>query len=420
MKNISVKNWVDFFSVRLQLDAGYFFRGGFWGSIQQSVGLITGLLVSYLFGHFTNKQVFGEYNLILSYISLLTFFSLPGLDTAIVSAVSTGFDGSFAVSIKQKLKFSLLGSAVLLLFAFYNFLYQEPNIAFILFIAALCFPFLNAFSIYPAFLTGKRRFKELSLLLSSGSLVFLISHVLSISLFNTALGLVVAYMFARIVSDVFGVLYARRYLQNNRVDPDVLPYGSFLTTVNILPWISGHIGNIVLASLLGVESLAIFAVANRFLSAFQKNFFVFYKPVTAKLSSQSPEEHLQVLKQHAPKLILMGISLASILFVCTPFLIQFFFTTNYQDAISYGRILSFTFIPLPLTWVLADILIYQKRRRTQVVISVLPHVIKIILYFLLIPHFKIYALVYIALIERFTDPIIPLWSILKHSRKTRA
>lgn len=417
MKLVSLQSWLTHVSKSFHLDAGYFFRGGFWGTIQQSSGLISGLAVSYMFGHFTSKQVFGEYNLALSYISILTFFSLPGLDTSLVGAISMGYDGSLMHCVKQKIKFSSIGSVTFVALATYAAYSHQTQTSMLLILCAIFFPFLNGMSIYPAFLTGKRKFKELSLLFSFGSLIFLFLHGFTIFRFNTTISLILAYIAARILTDFVGLAYSSRFVKNNKIDPDVVKYGSFLTGVSILPWISGHIGGIVLASFLGVQSLAVYAVADKFLSAIQKNFVVFYKPVTAKLASQSKTEHMLTLKTHAWKFLLMGMFLAAVLYVSVPFLIRFFFTTKYEDSIVYGQLLSLALVPLPLTWILSDMVIFQKKHRAQILNSSLPHLLKIVLYFIFIPKFGIPALVWITLFDRYASPIIPLYSILRSRHK---
>ncbi len=404
-------------SLRMRLDIAYLLRGTFWGGFQQIFGVTGGLILSYLFGHFTSKQTFGEYNLVLSYLSMLTFFSLPGLDTALISSVGRGFDRSFVLATKTKIKFSILGSVVLLVIGVYFTIYRLPDLAVTIFLSALFFPFVNGFSNYPAFLTGKRKFRELALLSTGASFFFLLLHALGIVWLNTTFILVLAYLLARTFSDLTGFLYSRRYINSSNLDPGLVGYGKFLSWLGILPWISGHIGSITLAHMLGAEALAVYAVATRFLVAIQKNFVVFYKPVTAKLAKQMPYEHWSSLKTHWTKLLVLGIGLAAILYFLTPALISFFFTERYQEAILYGRLLSMALIPMPLTWALTDVLVYQKKRQVQVVISVIPHITKIVLYFIFIPKFGILALVAILLLERFTDPLIPLLAIVKDRHK---
>lgn len=164
--------------------------------------------------------------------------------------------------------------------------------------------------------------------------------------------------------------------------------------------------------------MALYAVASRFLTAVQKNFTVFYKPVTAKLASQSHKEHWHTIRIHGLKLLGIGCFLALALWLSTPLLIRFFFTRQYDEAIHLGQLLSLALIPLPFAWVLADMMIYEKRKKPQIFISIVPPLIKIFLYFILIPRFGLFGLVLITLLERYTDPLVPFMSLIRaHKRK---
>lgn len=402
-----------------QLDLHYFLKSSSFALFQQIIGVTCGLAVSYLFGHFVSKEIFGEYNLVLSFFGLLTFLGLPDIDTPLIRSVSQGFDGSLKETVRLRLKLSRLGLPILLgLSVFYSFTHRL-SVAVALLIGALLFPFINTYTGYPAFLTAKRKFLLLSTIGILSSLFFLISIAIGVFVMPTTSGLTLMYLIAIIIPALVAYIICNRFLlTNDRIDSNLAPYGTFLTLLSILPWISGNLGNIILGTFIGPESLAIFAVASRFLTAVQKNFVVFYKPVTAKLAAQSSYEHLQSVKLHALKLLFIGLFFSALLWISLPFLITFFFTQKYSDAIIYGRWLSLALIPMPITWVLTDIVIYQKRKKAQVIKSTVPNVIKIILYLIIIPVWKIEGLVFITLLDRYTEPIIPLISLLKSSHKS--
>ena len=349
---------------------------------------------------------------------MLTFLSLPGIDMPLTRSISQGYDKSLFISQKLKFRLSLFGVPILLGFALFYFIKNEFIVSQSLLVAAIAFPWLNAFSSFPAFLTAKRRFFNLALISSVASIFFLIIHVLAIFISPQTVILLFAYVVAIIVPTWFGYIYSQRFVhKDSKTDPSLPAYGSFLTTLSVLPWISGNIGSVILAMYLGPETLAVYAVASRFLTAVQKNFVVFYKPLTAKLAAQSQHDHLSTLKVHWPKLLILGLGLAGFLWVSTPILIEFFFTKSYREAVFYGQVLSLSLLPLPLSWVTSDMIIYQKRKRPQIFMSTIPHLVKIVLYFLLLPKYGIWALIGITIGERVFEPVIPLITILKTERK---
>lgn len=401
---------------KLNLDIAYFVRSAFWGGAQQVVGVVSGLIVSYLFGHFISKSLFGQYNLVISYISLFTFVSLPGIDTAMVRSVGLGYDASLPYAFTKKLKYSLIGVPLIFFLAIYYFNLKNPAVAATLLIVAFLFPFIHSFGIYTSFLTSKKKFRLLASTAIASSVFFVLTHALSILLAPSLLSLTVAYVLALVIPAMLGYRTSHAFINTQKVDTHLLSYGKFLTLINILPWISGHIGNILLAHFIGIESLAIYSVASRLLISVQKNFIVFHKPVRAKLAQQSNQEHLRTLLSHSSKLLLIGFILAAGMWILTPYYVHFFFTDTYSEAIRYGQLLSLALIPMPLTWVLADMMVYQRKKKIQFYSATVSPILKIILYLVLIPKWQIGALVFILLLERYTDPLIPLY-VLKTSKK---
>lgn len=398
-----------------QLDTRYFLKGGFWALFQQILGVSSGLLVSYLFGHFTSKTIFGEYNLVLSFLGMLTFLSLPGIDLALTRSVAMGFDASLIKGYQSKLKHSLLGFPILLFIALFYLYSGKLNIGLSVLICCFLFPILYSYTLYPAFLTAKKKFKDLALISSGSSLFFLIVVGTAILILPISPVLILAYLIATIIPAILGYWYTQKLVpKKSKSDDTLIKYGSFLTILSVLPWIAGNLNSVLLATVLGVETLAIYAVASRFLTAVQKNFQAFYKPITVKLAIQTNTEHIRTLKQHTLKLISIGIVLAALLWISTPFLINFFFTEEYSQAIIYGQLLSLSLIPLPFSWVVSDMLIYQKNKLPQVITTIIPSFIKIVLYFIVIPLWKIEGLIILVLIERYTEWIIPLYFLVKN------
>lgn len=383
------------------LDNTYFLKNSLFSFIQQSIGLVSGLAISYMFGHYASKSLFGQYNFILSFISLLTIFTLQGLDNALITAVAKGFDGSFQQAVKLKIRCSILAIPIFIGLAIYYLLTKQTNISISLLVASFFFPFLFSFNLFSAFLTAKRKFKTLALFLSLSSILTATAVSLSIFFTESLLIIIIAYIIGILIPSFYAYKYSFRFVKNNRHDPKLFSYSLFLSSVSILPWTSGYLGQILLGALLGFESLATYSAASRFPLNVHKNIFVFYKPVTAKLASQNNKEHLETLTKHWWKLLLWGFILCAFLWLILPFLVNFLFTNTYADSIKYARYLSLGLIPLPLTWVISDILLYQQKKKAQITLFTIPPIIKLILFIILIPFYGINGLVFITVFDRF-------------------
>jgi len=105
------KKALDYLGKKLQLDVYYFLRGGFWLS---SAHLLTGMaafLVVIAFTRLASKEFYGQYQFIMAIIAILTIFSLPGMQTAIIQAVSRGEECIAHSRYKKTLPLELFGKS---------------------------------------------------------------------------------------------------------------------------------------------------------------------------------------------------------------------------------------------------------------------------------------------------------------------
>ncbi len=390
-------------SALLKLDTKYFAKASFYSGIQQSVGIISGFVISYFFGHFVPKNIYGDYNLILSIIGFLTLVTLPGIDTYLTRSIAQKFDSSFLRSIRIKFLFSLIGVPILLSFA----LYYSSNIilsrCFI--ITAVIFPFLAPAQLYAEFLTAKQKFKKLTLFISSSSILSAVLLSLAIFISGSLTLILLAYFLGILIPSIIATTKILKNAKINlkRIDKELIPYGMFGTILSIIPWSASYLGQILLAYNFNTELLATFIVAHRLPLYIHKNLFVFYQPIIAKLASQSYTEHIETLKIHSLKLVIGGLLLALPLYLFSPIVITIIFSEKYLDAIPFAQLLSLSIIPLPLNWVISYIITNQKKKKPRFIATTILSALKIILFIVLIPIYKIYALIAIIILERYLE-----------------
>jgi len=389
-------------------------------SIQQFIGVICGLIISYVFGHFTSKQLFGEYNLILSVFGFLTIITLPGVDNYLTRSIAQGYESSYVKAVKAKLLLSLLGLGILSIISKYYHLQGQEVLGSAFLVTALLFPLYHAPLLFNEFLTAKLQFKTLTIFLSLSSMITAVLTVIAI-LLKGSLSLIVGFYFlGTVVPGIVAFLYSFRFYKKSqkKEDKTLIKYGLFNTLLTIIPWSTGYIGQILIGTFLGPEQLAVFVVANKLPMYIQKNLFVFYKPVTAKLAHQSYKQHVETIKTHMVKFLGLGALLTLAIFITSPYVIKFIFTATYNDAIPVAQVLSLSVLPLPLSWVLGDIVIFQKIKKMRVYGSLFMNILKISLYVILIPIYKVQGLVMVILIERFLSPVINIFILNRLKNKS--
>lgn len=391
-------NWL---GTGLGVDADYFVRGGIYGFIQQGVGLICGLAIVYAFGHFVPLAVFGEYNLLLSIISLLAVVSLPGMNTAVLQSVGQGHDGSLAEAVRVRLRWSFVGVPILLGLAYY---YQQSGsdvMPALVILTAIFFPLVYPFSTTQSYFVAKKRFDLQALFAAISSIITAVLVGGAIIIKQNLFLAMVGYLIGTTLPTIASFFMAKKLTgQKSKHDPDLLAYGYFLTGLQILPLAAAHLSNILLAMWLGVSQLAIFSVASKFPGIVQKNFDVFYKPVTARLAGQTVKQHQEALRRHVVKFVLLGGAMFMITWGLLPVLIKIFFSQEYEGVISYARWYAVSLLFLPIGWFLNDVIMFQKRRQSILFLQTVLPLARLISYFIVIPRWQIGGLIAIMLAER--------------------
>ncbi len=420
----SAKHWyrsvVQMVEVSLGIDAGYFVRGGTFGLMQQIVGLGSGLVIAYVFGHFASKAVYGEYSLILAVVAVVSIVSMPGLNTALMRSVGQGFDTSLPRTINRRLGWSVLGSVTLIGIGWYYQWRGSDVLPIIFMVTAIFFLMLTPLQSVYAFLVAKKRFDTQAMIASVSSVLTAILVGLAVWRTGNLLLILGGHFLGQIVPLVVGYGYARRLVNKSAgKDADLLPYGYFLTGTQVVPTLAGYANQILLASYLGVDQLARFAVTTKFTGIVQKNFDVFYRPVTAKLAGQNVKQHRQIIKKHLAKFLLMGGFLGLVSWLLIPSLVEIFYGAGYRDTHVLARWYSLVTLVLPVTWLWGDMMTFQKRKRSLLVVNTLLPLVKLMAYLVVIPKWQITGLIVIMVAERFLTAVYSgsvLW--LSPARKT--
>lgn len=76
-------------------------------TINSGVGTIAGLLVTILFTRLSTKEIYGQYNYVLSIVGFLSLFTLPGIATSIINSIAKNCQGDFVRGTKRRLRYSL-------------------------------------------------------------------------------------------------------------------------------------------------------------------------------------------------------------------------------------------------------------------------------------------------------------------------
>ncbi|KKQ89807.1 MAG: Polysaccharide biosynthesis protein [Candidatus Curtissbacteria bacterium GW2011_GWC2_38_9] len=396
------------------LEADYLVFNGGWIFIRQILTSLSTLAIVFFFTRFGSKEDFGAYNLILSISALASVFSLPGVATAVIQSVASGFDRSYFVGLRLRFFFSITGSFFLMTLAYYYFLKQAEALSVSIFLVALVFPFLNTFGTYDSLLSGKKLFRNQSISSVSISGIVSLGTIVAIFLKLNVIFIIFTYFFLTTVLNIFFHSFFTKYLsKDSQTDSKFKEYSYFMSFISGLSLVAANLDKILLGSLSGFSSLAIYSTALLIPDGITRNLKAFMGIYTVKLAGKSSLENKKVLAYYYLRLILIGFILSFALWFTLPFLIPFLFSAKYVEAVGFARLISITLILSPIVTALSSAVVFEKRYKDTLLFNIFPQGIKILLYFILIPSFGILGIVFSLMFERLISVSLLTYIVFK-------
>lgn len=364
------EQWLKKMGVQLGIDLTYFAKNGFWITFRQVVVAFSSLAIITVLSRYVEPEIFGKYQFILSVVSIVMVFSLPGMSTALVQTVARGKDGFYRDAFRRSIQMSLIGSGVLLVIGIcYLFLDRALSVA--VFMVAAMFPFISSFGFWEAYWQGRERFdiaaRNASLLALLQSLVVCGTAIL----FPQYL---VALVFAYAVSAGFAntIFYrsSQATVRNNETDDQSVQFGYFMTKMGALGIVSEQIDKLLVGFLLGPAQLAIYVV----ISFFGLRIKDLVRPFSAMLVPKIAMEKMlfrEIVKTHWRTIFigLIVLFVAGILFsILVVPINKIVFSANYAEYSHLSRWYVVTvFFSVPLTAI--GYYIYARQNTYTVMLS---------------------------------------------------
>lgn len=124
--------------------------------------MLSGLLLSVLFARYASKELYGQYQYVLSVIGIFSLFSLNGLNLSVMKAVIDGHEASLNRAVRYSFFTSLFASPLLAVFALYHYMQGSTEIGAAMLVAACVFPFIYSTNTWTAFYEAKKQFSKVA------------------------------------------------------------------------------------------------------------------------------------------------------------------------------------------------------------------------------------------------------------------
>lgn len=243
-------------------DARYLAKSWSWWLLGKFGTFLSSLALMAVFSHFATKELFGQYQYLLSVAAVLSIATLPGLNSAVTRASARGHDGTTIRALKLRLIWGVLGSIVSIGFAAWYFLAGNLLLAKSFAVLALFIP-LNGtiYQVVSQYWEGKKRFDKSAYVTVVAMLGISLAVMAAVLLTESLPVIIAAYFIGLSIPSVFLYLKMYKGIANYASDEESIKFGFHLTLMRAVEIAASYVDKILLWHTLGANQLAIYSFA---------------------------------------------------------------------------------------------------------------------------------------------------------------
>jgi len=409
---IHVLLWIQAYT---KTDMVYLASGGFWLTLGQAISSLAALALAIAFANLAPPETYGTYKYILSIAGIFAIFSLPGMGTALARTVAKGQEGVMHATTRSRVLHSLVGSVIALGGSGYYLLNGNIELSLAFLIIATTLPFVDTFTGYVVYFTGKRRFDLQTTYHFIAQLATIPPLIVTICFTNNLALILLAYFLPLIVIRTILYWHVARTIPaqaTTEEEKEVCAYGKHLTAMQILGTVAMQIDKILIWKFFGPIQVAIYTFALAIPEQTKGPLKGLGELAFPKFAAQTIEQ----IRGNMPSLwrkiglyalALLGISLIYIL--AAPFIFQLFFP-QYMESVLYSQIFALSIITNVASIPIA-VLSSQKRTSAQYVIAISQPVVAIALLVCLVPLYGIIGAITALILSKYVSTTIALGSL---------
>lgn len=355
-------------------------KNGFWISSRYAVLSLLGFATSVVFARFSEKEFYGSYQYVLSFVALFSIFSIPGIAFASLKNIVRGEFSAVAKGVKMSTFTSLIGSVILVGFAYARLSSGDWELGISLAIAAVFFPFFYGLTPWYVYYEGQRLFRPVAIrsIVSSATIFSILFAGL---FFDVSLPILIFLYFG--VSSVFLFIFffeARtKFDTGNDREHISIKHALMVSVQKFLMSFSESFPTILIGATFGYVSVAIFQVAYFPLAALSAYFGALVALMlpdffSEKKAVNSPRAVMNNFFAGGASLFLMGIFLS------------FFFIVIYGEEYRDSLRIAWLLVPLvffyPLKTYLFNYFSAKEKNRFLMILLLIANIFSVTLFFI--------------------------------------
>tara|TARA_B100000508_G_scaffold53235_1_gene41236 strand:+ start:14549 stop:15763 length:1215 start_codon:yes stop_codon:yes gene_type:complete len=368
----------------------YLAKGGFVLSVGQFATTLFGLALAIAFANLLTPQTYGVYKFVLALAGIIGAFSLTGMGSSVVQAVSKGFDGVLHSAPRRILLWNAAAIAIALAASGYYFINENIVLSVSFLFAALLSPIHKSFSIFNSFLQGKKDFVRSTKYGFAMDGFPVIAMIGTAFLFPEPLPVILAFFASNALIAV--LLYIRtKHVYKPAVEDieQTAQYAKHLSVMNIIGTVAGQLDKVLMFHFLGAAPLAIYSFAitpPKEAGIISRVLQILTLP---KASARSLKELAASLPFKAFLMFLASAAVALAYIFAAPYIFQYLFP-QYLESILYSQVFAATLLFSPSV-LFVQSLIAHKRKQSLYILNTVSPIVRIVLLFILLPLYGIWG-----------------------------
>ncbi len=337
----------DFLNKLLGVDVRFFAKNATIVTVSYAVSIVRGVITGYLVARLFPRELYGQYQFILSMVGTVGVMSLPGVIVSLSRAVARGEKGVTLPVARIQCDIAIVASCVLV--GIIPFLPPDRQGLWPLFLlAAILFPVSQtASSIFSAVTVGKSRFDiglKANIAWSAGT-ALCVSLILYIHPSSALL-----YVTMTALPALSYLWFGRKVLEDGKRTAEIGPivrYGIQLTLASLPVSLSWYVDKLLISAIFGLNQLAVFSIGI-LLPEQVKTFAKELLPVSFAAQAQGEDSNKRRRR------LISAVGRATLIFslgvvayiVAAPWIYGFFFP-NYPEAVFLTQLAAATLITQP-------------------------------------------------------------------------
>lgn len=345
-------------------------KNGLWVISGKIIAFLLSFALITALGNLVNKTVVGYYNFIVSALIIVSITTLPGMNNALVRAVSRGGDGSIWTIARRRVLTGLLGSGIAVLIGLWYLHIHNTTLGYAFLVAAPFVPLtdtLNEVAIY--FFQGKRDYRKSAILTIAYQLLFCIPCI-AVLFFVHTLPLIVGSFF--LFQSIAGyIVYRQVKAGHSERDIESERFGVHLTIMQGFRTVSANIDRVLVGFFFGPAQLATYAFAATPISKLDQLIPIEQLSLPILSTTTITQEMKRKLLRRALLLFFAMIPLIGIFYLLAPALYHILFP-QFLDSIPLFRLLLALELFSPVLLLRTSLLAWRQQRDLYVLETVTP------------------------------------------------